>query len=143
MRWNEIIEASSLETQQEINLRKNWPLRKKAAKLIAHESGYDIYEHEEYGKLIAYIVKGDEPLGYCSCYTQDGMVQINSTFITADERSKGLGTILYKAIIKQGYTLISDNERSPGADALWSKLSKDPELDIQDNGFNRFIGKLK
>jgi len=143
MRWNEIIEASSVETQQEMNLRRNWPLRKKAAKLISHESGYDVYEHEEYGKLIAYIVKGDEPLGYCSCYTQDGIVQINSTFIKASERSKGLGTILYKAIIKQGYTLISDSERSPGANALWNKLSKDPELDIQDNGFNRFIGKLK
>jgi len=143
MRWSEITESHDLESQQELNLRRNWLTRKHQARLITSKLGYDVYEHEEYDKLIAYIVKGDEPLGYCSCYTQDGVVQINSTFITATDRSKGLGTILYKALIEQGYTLISDTERSPGANALWSKLSKDPELDIQDNGFDRFIGKLK
>lgn len=50
--------------------------------------------------------------------------------------------MLYKALIKNGYTLISDWDRSLGADALWAKLSQDSTLDIQDNGYKRFIGKL-
>lgn len=135
-----------LEETQECLLHNNWPLRKDLAKRIGGSDLYDVFDYQDgFGRRIFYIVKNGYPVGYVSGYVDlDGhSVQINSTYLSPIVRRKGLGTMVYKTIIQNVDMLISDSDRSEGANRLWAKLAQDPTLDIQTSMSERFTGTRK
>jgi GNAT superfamily N-acetyltransferase len=135
---------STLEAEQETILHRNWNVRKSLRRLIGGDDIHTVYECKlQGGVTVFYIIHKGIPVGYIHCYNLTPAVQISSTYISPDFRRRGLGTLSYKSIIDHVGTLVSDNDRSEGAEALWAKLSLDQTISVVNQGFNRFIATKK
>lgn len=87
------------------------------------------------GRIAHYAVIDDIPVAYCTGYDAKRPNRqrfiITSTFVHPDYRKKGIAAAIYRAIIDDGITLVSDWELSEGAKALWAHLQRsEPMRDI-------------
>jgi hypothetical protein len=69
----------------------------------------------------------------------DNVIQVDSVEVPANFKRKGLGFLLYLALVKSGYAVISDYNQYRGGKALWKKLSTaldehDFSIYVVDNG---------
>jgi hypothetical protein len=130
--------------RQEVNLKNNWNIRKDSSSTIAEQDGYAVWYHrDDFGKLIFYVVKGNDPLGYVSCYIDldNHSVIVNSTYFSPEERLKGLGTLAYKSILGVVDALISDTSRTSGAEALWQSLERDASIEVHYDDHGRYVAR--
>lgn len=133
-----------LEEQQETNLHRNWEDRKNIAKLIFNDGRYRIYRCRlDDGRLIYYTTFDHFPIGYVAGHEAPAGMIIGSTYFSPTVRRCGVGTMTYRAIIGHEKAVISDYERTKGAEALWEKLKKNSSITVSQHDRNQYIASRK
>lgn len=135
---------TDLEHIQEVNLVQNFRHFKGERTHLTDVQtalGLVTIEHHDrqFGRGVYYAVHEGNPIAYCSGlhHAKAGYdyFLIQSTFVTALARRKGVGLALYAAIIETRKKLVSDYELSDGAQALWARLARDYRVAPRSGGF--------
>jgi hypothetical protein len=71
------------------------------------------------------------PKAYMQAYCNGPIaLVIQLTFVDVDNRQRGLGLMLYQAILDLGFTLTSDSDLTDGSMAIWRKLAQNPKYQV-------------
>ena len=89
----------------------------------------NIYKITEQGDYIYMIIEEDKMLSYLYLipFSNDVFKKAyvsKEIYVHEDHHNQGYATTLYKYIIKEGYTIVSDTEQTNDGIALWNKLNR-------------------
>lgn len=118
------------------NLENNYRRYEGEEEAIHSGETFSIVRHyRPFGQVAHYALIDGEPVAYCVGHDvvrpSGRRFVVTSTFVHPDHRKKGIGSTIYRAIINDGITLVSDWDLSEGAKALWaSLLQNEPRRDV-------------
>jgi GNAT superfamily N-acetyltransferase len=71
------------------------------------------------------------PAGYLVLHREKPKTyRVRMIYVLREHRKHGVALALYMSALKRGFTLVSDADQTPGGQAIWAKLARDPHVEI-------------